>query len=125
MNVNVNMGGNRMPYSGLPSGPGQGMGGNNGPAPGCGSMRGPHPPVMMDQVPPPGPGMKGPPPGGYPGGPPPSGPPQLPPSDPAYAQQFHHFQQQLYATGSNNGRNPMQPNVQNNPNTPPNQTFFK
>ncbi|CAG7825261.1 unnamed protein product [Allacma fusca] len=136
MNVNVNMGGNRMGYPGPPGG----MGNPNGPP--CGIMRAPHPPPhmsMMDQGPNPGgpvgpgqplppammPGMKGP--GMYPNAP--SGPQQQqqgpPPSDPGYAQQFHHFQQQLYATGTNNGRNPMQPNVQNNPNTPPNQTFFK
>ena len=137
MNVNVNMGGNRMGYPGPPGGMN-----NNGPP--CGMMRGPHPPPphMMDQGPPGPPGgpggpgqplppammsgnMKGP--GCYPGGP--GGPPQQqpgpPPSDPAYAQQFHHFQQQLYATGTNSGRNPMQPNVQNNPNQPANQTFFK
>jgi len=135
--VNVNMGinvsvmpGNRMGY---PGPPGQGMPGQNS-GPPCGPMRVPHP--MMDQGPqaqqqqlPPnmmgggGAGMKGA--GGYP---PPGGGPHAPqPNDPAYAQQFHHFQQQLYATGSNNGRNPnMPPNIgQNNPPPQGNQAFFK
>ena len=141
MNVNVNMGNSRMQYPGSP-GPGgpPGVMGNNGQQAMCGPMRGP--PPMMDQSQgiqmggpgqqmsgqmmgghPNGPGMKGPP-QGYPmqGH---NGPgPQPSPSDPAYAQQFHHFQQQLYATGSNNGRNPMQPNMPN-PNAPPNQSFFE
>lgn len=130
MNVNMNMGGNRMSYPGPPQ---QGMGGNHGM---CGPMRGP-PPHMMDpdsgpvnpengQPLPPGmnPGMMGNMKGGYP---PNNNPGPPPTNDPAYAQQFHHFQQQLYATGSNNGRNPssMQSNVQGNPNNPPNQNFFK
>ena len=147
MNVNVSMGNNRMPY---PSGPGGminngPMGANNGPGV-CGPMmRGPPPmmepqhggqmggpgqmPPQMMGGPPNGPGgMKGPgpPQGCYPPGHNGPGPgPQPSPSDPAYAQQFHHFQQQLYATGSNNGRSPMQQNMPNNPNTPPNQPFFK
>ncbi|XP_021953793.1 collagen alpha-1(III) chain isoform X3 [Folsomia candida] len=140
MNVNVGMG-NRLQYPPGQMGNNGPMGNNGGP---CGGpMRGP--PPMMDQGhggpmggpgqqmppqmmggPPNGPGMKGGPPQGYPqghNGPGPGGP--IPsPSDPAYSQQFHHFQQQLYATGSNNGRNSMQSNMPPNPNTPPNQQFF-
>jgi len=110
--------GNRMPYPG-PGGQGM-VGGPNGPAP----MRGPNPNnnPMMEQ--------------GHPGIPP--GGQQLPPSmmgsgrggmkgpnnDPIYDQQFHEFQRTLYATGTNRNRE-MPPNMQNNPNTPPNQQFFK
>ena len=118
-----------MAYPGPP--PPSGMGGNGGPP--CGPMRGPPPHSMMDQGPP-GPGgqqmppgmmrggvMKGP--GGYP--PSQGGPLQPQSNDPAYAEQFHHFQQSLYATGTNNGRNTNMLPLQNNPNTPPNQQFFK
>lgn len=44
-------------------------------------------------------------------------------SDPNYAQQFHNFQQQLYATGTR-GSGPPHPNLHPQPNAHPHQQFF-
>lgn len=44
-------------------------------------------------------------------------------SDPAYAQQFHNFQQQLYATGTR-GNGPPHPNLNPPPNSHSHQQFF-
>lgn len=45
-------------------------------------------------------------------------------SDPTYAQQFHNFQQQLYATGTRASGPPPHPNMHPQPNSHSHQQFF-